>query len=126
MRESFLDTGVMQAIKTRRDDVLKITQQEAAVLAGVSLASWNKIETGRQDPATLSIRNKRGMCAALGWSPDSIDRILRGEEPELLDQPKEHTATTVGAPSGGLPTDSEGLKRLIREAVAEALADRLP
>jgi DNA-binding XRE family transcriptional regulator len=115
--------AIGKQVAVRRDE-LNLKQHELAEMAGFSIATMGAIEGGRRP--TMSLTTKRGLCAALGWSPDSIDRILRGEEPELLDQPKEHTATTVGAPFGGLPTDSEGLKRLIREAVAEALADRLP
>lgn len=31
------------------------------------------------------VRLKRPLCAALGWTPDSIDRLLAGQEPQLAD-----------------------------------------
>lgn len=69
---------VAAAVRDRRAS-LRWTQQQAAERAGISLANWGVVEAaGRTSyrPSTL-----RGICIALRWSTDSIDRILRGEEP---------------------------------------------
>jgi lambda repressor-like predicted transcriptional regulator len=112
-----------EAINKRLSE-LAWSLEEFSRQSEVSSSTLRRMVKGTKDEASMP--RERRIERALGWKPGSIEAIRAGEEPELLDQPKEHTATTVGAPSGGLPTDSEGLKRLIREAVAEALADRLP
>jgi transcriptional regulator with XRE-family HTH domain len=71
---------VGDAVRTRRLQ-LGLTQERAAELAGpsVSYATWRVLERVGRDAyreATLI-----GVCAALRWSMDSIDRILRGQPP---------------------------------------------
>lgn len=61
---------------------LGLSQKEAAAKAGISEANWNVIENARQErykPRTLV-----GVCRALEWTTDSIDRVLAGGEPTLL------------------------------------------
>lgn len=66
------------AIRTRRED-LDLTQSDAARLADLGLATWSAVETNARDGfvrPTLAAMSK-----ALGWTPDSIERLARGEEP---------------------------------------------
>jgi transcriptional regulator with XRE-family HTH domain len=53
----------------------------AAAKAGVSPTAWSDLEAGKHPP---SLTTQRGVCQALGWTPDSIDRILVGGEPQLI------------------------------------------
>jgi transcriptional regulator with XRE-family HTH domain len=70
--------AVGDAVRARREE-MGPTQQEAALDAGVGTTIWGEIEGGKRDNFTPRIL--RRVCAELGWSLDSIDRILRGEEP---------------------------------------------
>ncbi len=78
---------VATAVKHRRDDVLGLSQAEAVKIAGqgVSTAVWSNLETGKQ--ASYKQRTKSAVGRALGWTHDSLDRLARGERPELLVQP---------------------------------------
>lgn len=74
------------AVRARRDE-LGFTQAELAVESGVSEPTIRVIETARRGSyqrATL-----RAIAQALGWTPDSLDRILRGEEPVEAGKPDE-------------------------------------
>jgi transcriptional regulator with XRE-family HTH domain len=66
-------------IRARRE-ALGLTQAEAAARAGVSLMSWQRFEDPKASPGNSYAKTRRSVSAALGWSPDSIDRLLRGEE----------------------------------------------
>lgn len=78
--ERMTDDGwrkVAAAVKARRLE-LGLTQEEAAEVAGksVSYANWRVIEKARRGsyrPATVL-----GVCSALDWTSDSIDRIRDG------------------------------------------------
>lgn len=35
----------------------------------------------------MAIDTRRAVAVALGWTPDSIDRLLRGEDPVVADLP---------------------------------------
>lgn len=62
----------------RRIDELKLSQRELVERSGVSSSTWRSLAAG----APVRRNDKvRGICIALGWTPDSIDRILAGEEP---------------------------------------------
>lgn len=72
-------TRVAETVKRRRTD-LGLSQRAAAFRATTSPTTWSSLEThGRPiDPLT-----KPKVARALGWTTDSIDRILRGEDPEV-------------------------------------------
>jgi transcriptional regulator with XRE-family HTH domain len=74
-------TRVGQYVRRRREDK-GLTQQEATVASdgGVSVATWRNIETATNPPFRRS--SLLAVCRVLDWTSDSIDRILRGEEPE--------------------------------------------
>lgn len=54
------------------------TQPKAAEAAGISITTWNSIEKGRSSGAALA---RAAICRLLGWSPDSIERLERGDKP---------------------------------------------
>lgn len=71
---------VGDAIRARRTE-LRLTQKEAARAGGLSEPVWNVIEGARQTNYRLDTLH--GVTRALGWSADSIDRILAGDEPTV-------------------------------------------
>ena len=65
---------------------LGFTQEQAAGLAEhVSLPNWQAIEGAKRD--NIRDRTARGICRALGWSPDSIERITDGLAPTITNTP---------------------------------------
>lgn len=67
-----------------------LTQQEAAEALGVSRAPIQAIERGRQSNGsdfTRVTRTMRDYARLAGWTDDSPDRILNGQEPEPAIQP---------------------------------------
>lgn len=60
----------------------EVTQVEAAKRAGVSDTTWNQLENHRGP--LPSPRTRRAVCRVLEWTPDSVDRILRGEDPVAI------------------------------------------
>src|SRR5687767_11638541 len=69
-----------RAVRQRRAD-LKLTQEDAAREAGVSLSIWRSVETGARRNHRWS--TMRSVASALGWDPDSLTTIAVGGDPEL-------------------------------------------
>jgi transcriptional regulator with XRE-family HTH domain len=66
-------------VRSRREE-LGLTQERFAAQASVGTATVRLIESaGRETYNRSTIVN---VARALGWTPDSIDRILKGGEPE--------------------------------------------
>src|SRR5689334_18570441 len=89
----------------RRRLSLGLTQQEAATRAGVSLSTWNLIETGGQE-------SYRGLtltaaARALGWRLDAFDRLAEGVPPEDLAQ-VQAIAEVAEARAEALPAAASG------------------
>jgi transcriptional regulator with XRE-family HTH domain len=76
------------AIRARREE-LKLSMRAAAVLAGVSPTAWSDLEAGKHPPTPAT---QRGVCAALGWKSNGIDRLLAGKKPQLLPSPPDELA----------------------------------
>ena len=71
---------VAECVRTRREE-LRLTQADAASLGGISEPSWNVLENNRQH--SYKRRTLLAVCTALGWTSDSIERILDGHSPLL-------------------------------------------
>src|SRR5690606_12170861 len=70
---------VAERVRTRREDELRLTQEQLAARSGVGTATIRLIETaGRQRYQRSTLRQ---VSQGLGWVPDGIDQILNGEEP---------------------------------------------
>lgn len=81
-----------------------ITQEEIAADLGVSRATIQKIERG--EPHTKVTPTMRAFARRVGWTDDSVQRILDGREPVLLDAPAardEVAAKGISQESTGLP-----------------------
>jgi len=93
-------------VRTRRERVIGGSQQMAAAKAGVSLATWQKVERG--DPGAYASTLTR-IAASLGWSIDELRDAMaraRGETPaepvaielfELDDRLRSADAATIAA-----------------------------
>lgn len=71
---------VAETVKRRRTD-LGMSQRAAAFAAdNISPTTWGSLEThGR----SVDVLTRPKIARALGWTTDSIDRILAGGDPEL-------------------------------------------
>lgn len=78
--QSVTPSHVALAIRRRRED-LELTQETAARLAGLSVATWANIERGSTRPTAATIR---GVAAALRWPAPFMDDIEAGREPGAL------------------------------------------
>lgn len=95
-----LPADAKETIKARRL-ALKMTQKVAAQLAGIAGTTWNTVEKGHSGGDDLT---RAAMSQALGWTPDSIDRLARGEPPIVA----------AGGPTGGAdPATAQELALLI-------------
>lgn len=68
---------VGQRVKARRQE-LRMTQLALATAAGTSESTIRVLESARRVPATPALR---AISQALGWTPDSIERLAAGDEP---------------------------------------------
>lgn len=82
---------VGQHVEARREQ-LGLSRRAAAKRAGFSEATWRHFEAGEKKvapdtivPASFSARSRVGVCRALMWTDDSVDRLLRGEAAEVLE-----------------------------------------
>lgn len=79
----------------------------------MSSANWRVIEkAGRSKYRDATLL---GVCAALSWTPDSIDRILAGQPPRPLEE------SAPGVPES--TTDASGDTVAILEEVASLTAE---
>ena len=77
------------------------TQEDVAAAAGMSSTVLGEIERG--DRSNFTGRTLAKLSTALGWSTDSIDRIINGEEPVEIpsDLPAGISYRQVPAPDAG-------------------------
>jgi hypothetical protein len=59
---------------------LGLSMDEIAARVGVSADAWNELEGGRR-PRGFHRGEARRAASALGWTDDSLDRIVRGHRP---------------------------------------------
>ena len=114
---------VAAAIIARRDE-LNITQAQAVERAdgGVSMPSWSLIENGRQ--GSYKARTLGGVCRALGWSTDSIERLLAGEPPGLLEPPtRPQDDDELAELRARVQELEDQWEAVLRHAIAAGLAD---
>lgn len=83
-------TKVGVHIRDRRRDLKIRSMRLAALDAGVSESTWRQAETGRRQTndgrwvaPNPSSESRALICRRLYWTDDSIDRMARGEPPEI-------------------------------------------
>ncbi len=69
---------VQKRVRKRRAE-LGLSQRKAAERADISPTTWGTLETHGQQVAASTAA---AMSRALRWTPDSIERLAAGEEPE--------------------------------------------
>ena len=103
---------VALAVRFRREQ-LGYGVDDLAAHLGIPADSWRTLEAG-QRPSGFGKEHAAAASTALGWTPDSLDRIVRGRRP-------------VDAP-GALPTIARSapptLARAAREEVVRAAPGR--
>lgn len=109
-----LSMAAKAAIRRRRES-RGMSQQDAATASSISLSSWGQVESG--DKTALRTKTAQAMSRALGWTPDSIERLARGEEP--VEAVPERPAVYGSTPDGRGLSDRE--LELIDAAVKAAL-----
>lgn len=125
---SALPEPVRTAIKDRRLQ-LRLTQVEASTAGEISPATWNSVEKARSGASGLV---RAQICRALGWTVDSIDRLVAGEPPVLADvaepEPRgdteEAAMAAVVAELSRFNDELERQRRLIDRLVEAELARR--
>lgn len=90
---------VALAVRFRREQ-LGYGIDDLAAHLGIPADSWRTLEAG-QRPSGFRKEHAAAASTALGWTPDSLDRIVRGRRP--LDAPG---ALPTLAPSGREPPAS--------------------
>lgn len=73
---------VAETVKQRRV-TLGLSQRAAADRAGVSPTTWASLELHHNPVSDITAV---GICRALGWTPDSIHRLLSGLGPTEDDE----------------------------------------
>jgi hypothetical protein len=70
---------------------LEISVREAARRAGLTEIVWRQLEAGRTQtargrhrPVTPDGATKAKAASVFGWSPESLDRLLQGDQPFVL------------------------------------------
>jgi transcriptional regulator with XRE-family HTH domain len=97
-----------------RMDALGMNQKDVADASGISPETLRPIRQGT--PGNYSAKTKVKIARALGWSSDSIDAILAGEEPvevEMTNQPD------VAAAVAELRVEVLTLQELVKELLDE-------
>lgn len=112
-------------VEARREQ-LGLSRRAAAKRAGFSEATWRAIEAGEKRvapdmvvPASFSAKSRVGVCRALMWTDDSVDRLLRGEAPQVLEV---STATELESLRQYVERLSLQVERLTRTSVAMSAA----
>ena len=113
---------VGQHVEQRREVTYR-SRRKAAMASEVSESMWRQIESGARQlaPGVEAVVNptsstKTAICQALGWSPDSIDRLLRGEQPEeLRSHPRGNSAARTVDASGLQPEQVALLEAMAAE-----------
>lgn len=92
LRQTLADFGVMASEGEPMDERWRAVGRAIEDCLADTGATWTAfyVASGVSEPTISGIRKgrpvkrrdkRRGICRALGWSPDSIDRMLRGEDP---------------------------------------------
>lgn len=89
--------AVGDCVRTRRVE-LRLRQEDAAEVAGISIATWRLLEGGVREGYRNS--TKVAVAQALRWPQDAIDRLLAGASPGALTQEAEATEAKL---AGGTP-----------------------
>jgi transcriptional regulator with XRE-family HTH domain len=93
-----------------------MTQEELATAAGVGVSTIQTLERGSRHYARVTA-NHRAVAQALGWTGDSVERVLAGGEPTVAEAPLQ--PVSMGDAASAAPVDDllDGLTERARLAL---------
>lgn len=101
------------------------TQVELARQSGVSSFTVQRM-CSDDEGQTYRLDSRRRVASALGWTPDSIDRVLRGEPPVEVAQPfglAAHPRNDDWLDIRGLRAEDKALMAAMAERLRQAAAN---
>lgn len=112
--------GLAEAIKERRIQLNILSVSDLARAANVTLEGLRPLVAGER--RKYQDRLKWPVCEALKWTPDSIDRLLRGEPAEVMEGTAAATIAVVDLAPAALEHRINQLEKAYREMAATVLA----
>jgi transcriptional regulator with XRE-family HTH domain len=88
-----------------RRQQLGLSMAEVAARVGVTTEAWSQLESGSR-PSGFHRAEAHRASAALGWTPESLDRIVRGQRP--LDAPAAPATLARAAAPRARPSEPAG------------------
>jgi transcriptional regulator with XRE-family HTH domain len=106
-----------QAVKTARATAGDMTQEALAAAAGVGVSTIQTLERGSRHYAKITA-NHRAVARALGWTEDSVERVLAGGDPVAANVPSH--PEPAGRAVATAPADDllDGLTERVKLALA--------
>lgn len=107
-----------QALKTARAE-LQMEQKDVAAQIGVQRGALYNVESGAATRITPTIR---AYARAVGWTDDSVDRVLEGRPPVRVAQDAQHRARPLPPPKptkSPEPAESSDLSIRVQQALRE-------
>lgn len=107
-------------VQERREELGR-TQEEIAADGGPSTTTLTNVEGARA--AEYRPKTLRKLEVALGWTRGSVERVLAGGDPELVDQPPaSRSSRVVTVTVRGVPVEISGLYDALPAESAEVAA----
>jgi hypothetical protein len=100
---------VRQEVDARRVE-MKASWDRVYELTGVSDGTYRAMAKGK--PLKGDVK-RRSLTDGLGWTPDSIDRILAGQPPQLINPPERDRYDELAAAVKKLQADVRRLAALV-------------
>jgi transcriptional regulator with XRE-family HTH domain len=90
---------------------LDVLQRELSERSGVSMATWSKLLNGPNE--MFDKKTLRAAARSLGWSPDSIDRLLAGQDPIVETPDPSPPAAPLAMAASGSNVDMAALAAIL-------------
>lgn len=103
-------TAVRATIRARVEE-LEVRQRVLSDQSGLSMATWTKLLNGPNE--TFDRKTLRAASRALGWSSDSIDRLLAGQDPIVETPDPSPPAAPMAMAASGSNVDMAALAAIL-------------
>jgi transcriptional regulator with XRE-family HTH domain len=114
-----VDQGWLRVGEAIRQRVVDLALSKAEVIRRSDVSDKTLTGYMRGEPIVRADKRRR-LCEALGWSPESIDLILNGGEPELVEPSQdqrldavEERLAVVEAQIGDVSSRVDEIRRLV-------------